>query len=49
MSVKKVALACDVCGQRNYFVPENKKRTQRLTLNKYCKHCGRVTRHSETR
>ncbi|WP_125705175.1 MULTISPECIES: 50S ribosomal protein L33 [Lacticaseibacillus] len=49
MSVKKVALACSVCGRRNYFVPENPRRTERLTLNKFCKYCKRVTEHRETK
>lgn len=35
MTAKKVALACSVCGQRNYFVPENPKRTERLTLKNF--------------
>ncbi|MBU3851862.1 MAG: 50S ribosomal protein L33 [Candidatus Paralactobacillus gallistercoris] len=49
MSVRKVPLACSVCGSHNYFVPENKKRTVRLELNKFCKRCGKVTLHKETR
>ncbi len=24
MSVRKVAMACSVCGHRNYFIPEKK-------------------------
>ncbi|KRL87026.1 MULTISPECIES: 50S ribosomal protein L33 [Lacticaseibacillus] len=49
MSVRKVAMACSVCGHRNYFIPEKKERTERLTLNKFCKYCGKVTPHQETR
>ena len=49
MSVRKVAMACTVCGAHNYFVPENKQRTERLTLKKYCKHCSKATVHQETR
>ena len=49
MGVKKVALACTVCGSRNYCVAENKNRTERLELNKFCKHCGQYTQHKETR
>ena len=49
MSVKKVAMACTECGRRNYYVPENKNRTERLTLNKFCKYCKKVTEHRETK
>ncbi|MEK0385333.1 50S ribosomal protein L33, partial [Lacticaseibacillus paracasei] len=49
MRAKKVALACSVCGHRNYFVPENPKRTERLTLQKFCTHGGGVTVHPETK
>ena len=49
MAVKKAALACSVCGSRNYSITANKNRTQRLELNKFCKHCGKKTLHKETR
>ncbi|GEK07705.1 50S ribosomal protein L33 [Schleiferilactobacillus harbinensis] len=49
MAVRKVALACSVCGSRNYMVAEKKDRTERLTLRKFCKHCGKYTIHRETR
>ena len=40
MAVKKAALACSVCGSRNYSITANSNRTKRLELNKFCKHCG---------
>lgn len=49
MGVRKVALACSVCGSRNYNIAENKNRTERLEVNKFCKHCGKYTIHKETR
>lgn len=49
MAAKKAALACSVCGSRNYSITVSKTRKQRLELRKYCKHCGKVTLHKETR
>lgn len=49
MAQKKVALACSVCGSRNYTIPANPNRTKRLELNKFCKYCGKYTLHKETR
>ena len=49
MAVKKAALACSVCGSRNYSITASKNRTQRLELKKFCKHCGKMTLHKETR
>lgn len=49
MSGKKVALACTLCGSRNYMIAENTQRTERLEVRKFCKHCGKHTLHKETR
>ncbi|MCQ2569721.1 50S ribosomal protein L33 [Limosilactobacillus equigenerosi] len=49
MGKQKEPLACSVCGRRNYSVPISGKPDQRLTLNKFCKQCGRVTVHQQTR
>ncbi len=49
MAVKTAALACTVCGSRNYSIAASKNRTQRLELKKFCKHCGKQTLHKETR
>lgn len=49
MAQKKVALACTVCGSRNYTVAANPNRTERLEVMKYCKHCNKHTLHQENR
>ncbi|USS87846.1 50S ribosomal protein L33 [Fructilactobacillus hinvesii] len=48
MAKVKMALACSVCGARNYHVSVSKQ-SDRLTLRKYCKHCGKNTLHRATR
>ncbi len=50
MPAKKAALACSVCGSRNYTksISEGKK-NQRLEMNKYCKYCNKYTLHKETK
>ncbi|WP_071131028.1 50S ribosomal protein L33 [Enterococcus timonensis] len=50
MAAKKVALACSVCGSRNYTksVSEGHK-NERLTINKFCKYCQKYTEHKETK
>ncbi|SFD57202.1 large subunit ribosomal protein L33 [Lactobacillus bombicola] len=47
--MKKAALACSRCGSRNYSITASKNRTQRLELNKFCKHCSKMILHKETR
>ncbi|GEL14602.1 50S ribosomal protein L33 [Pediococcus siamensis] len=49
MAQKQIALACSVCGSRNYTVAANPNRTTRLEVKKYCKHCNKHTLHRETR
>lgn len=46
---EKVALACTVCGSRNYTIDANPNRTDRLEVKKFCKYCGKHTLHRETR
>lgn len=47
---QKVALACSVCGSRNYTKSVSEgHRTERLELKKYCKYCGAHTLHRETK
>ncbi|GCF94011.1 50S ribosomal protein L33 2 [Enterococcus florum] len=50
MATKKAALACTVCGSRNYSkaVSEN-KHGSRLEINKFCKYCNKYTLHKETK
>jgi large subunit ribosomal protein L33 len=46
----KVVLACTECMSRNYTTSRSKKNgTKRLELNKFCKKCGKVTLHRETK
>ena len=50
MKSNKVALACSVCGSRNYTKPVSEgHRAERLELKKYCKYCGKHTMHKETK
>ncbi|WP_027825763.1 50S ribosomal protein L33 [Lactobacillus psittaci] len=49
MAVKKAALACTVCGSRNYSIAASKTRTVRFEIKKFCKHCKKMTLHKETR
>jgi len=47
---KKLALACTVCGSRNYTKEVGAKvRTERLEINKYCRYCKTHTLHRETK
>lgn len=48
MAVKKVALACSICGSRNYMVTKKPTRADRLQVKKYCKYCDAHTLHRET-
>ena len=50
MAQKKAALACSVCGSRNYSksISEGKK-GERLEINKFCKYCNQYTLHRETK
>lgn len=41
-------LSCKECGSRNYITQRNKLNTlEKLKLNKFCKHCRKVTEHKE--
>jgi large subunit ribosomal protein L33 len=45
----KLGLVCSVCKNRNYITQKNKMETpEKLKLNKFCKHCRKVTEHKET-
>lgn len=50
-----VGLVCPTCKNINYVTDRNKVNMQtkdpnatKLTINKYCKHCKKVTLHKET-
>ena len=45
-----VTLACQDCKRRNYQSNKSRRNTpDRVSLNKYCRWCGRHTEHRETR
>ncbi|OIM96505.1 50S ribosomal protein L33 [Pediococcus acidilactici] len=48
MSQKKIALACTVCGSRNYTIVANPQRTERLEVKKILQTLHKHTLHSET-
>lgn len=50
MAQKKSALACTVCGQRNYsYTPPQASKPERLEVKKFCKYCNQHTLHKETK
>jgi len=50
MKGNKTALACTVCGSRNYSLDRgHKTRSERLELKKFCKYCKEHTLHKETK
>ncbi|HSX41530.1 MAG TPA: 50S ribosomal protein L33 [Candidatus Saccharimonadales bacterium] len=45
-----IALECVECHNRNYTTTKNPKNTtDRLVLNKFCRHDGKVTEHRESK
>lgn len=50
MMRKKVILACEDCGSRNYTTKGNMEaRAERLELKKFCSTCNAHTIHKETK
>lgn len=49
MDKQKVKLICDECLSRNYSFTQNKNKTTKLVLKKYCSNCAKHTMHKETR
>jgi large subunit ribosomal protein L33 len=49
MGREKVFLICSECLARNYTLTKRKDSSTRLSLNKYCPHCGRHTLHKESK
>ena len=50
MNNRKAALACTVCGSRNYSIAVHSgQRTERLEVKKFCKYCKKHTLHKETK
>lgn len=47
---KKLVLACNDCGSRNYSVPKGESgNNTRLVLKKFCSKCNSHTTHKETK
>ena len=45
---ERVTLVCSECKEENYRTEKNKKNTtERLEINKFCKKCGKTTKHKE--
>ena len=44
-----LALVCEVCKNKNYYVARGKKKDFKLALNKFCKACGKSTKHKEAK
>lgn len=45
-----IVLACSVCGNKLRPTEKNKKNTvDKLSLNKYCPKCRKVTEHKESK
>ena len=45
----KLGFICTVCKSRNYVSSKNKMENKdKMTLNKYCRHCKKHTPHKET-
>ena len=42
---EKVLLICSECLSRNYVTTISRDTKQRLEINKYCKHCNKMTVH----
>jgi len=42
-------MACADCKNRNYHTSKDKKKTERLALNKYCRTCRKHTEHKEVK
>ncbi|HEY4537992.1 MAG TPA: 50S ribosomal protein L33 [Erysipelothrix sp.] len=45
----KVILVCEECLSRNYTTTKSMTSSERLTLQKFCKRCGKHTTHKETK
>jgi large subunit ribosomal protein L33 len=45
-----ITLACGDCKRRNYSTTKNRRKTsERLEMNKFCRHCRKHTAHKESK
>ena len=50
MPQTKFVMECSVCKTYGYVTSKNRQNvTDKLTLSKYCRKCGKHTAHAETR
>ena len=42
-----IALICTECKNKNYYKVRGKKKEYKLEVNKFCKKCGKSTKHKE--
>jgi len=42
-------LACETCKNKNYYFSRGTKKDFKLELKKFCKNCGKSTKHKETK
>ena len=42
-----ISLECEKCGNRNYRTSREMKKTQKLSIKKFCKHCRSHQVHKE--
>ncbi|MEO4055283.1 50S ribosomal protein L33 [Solibacillus sp. CAU 1738] len=45
---RKVVIACEKCGSRNYTQLAKDSAKERLELKKFCSHCNEHTVHKQT-
>lgn len=47
---QRLTLKCTECKNENYRTEKNKRNTtEKLELNKFCKHCKKTTAHKEAK
>ena len=42
-----IVLACTECKNKNYYYLRGKKKEFKIELNKFCRACGKSTKHKE--
>lgn len=42
-----IVLSCTECKNKNYYFARGKKKEFKLDLKKFCKACGKSTKHKE--
>jgi len=42
-------MSCQTCKNKNYYYSKGKKKEGKLELNKFCRNCGKSTKHKEVK